>query len=90
MHTIKPLDTELITKLAENNRPIITVEEHSINGGLGEAVGSFLMQNGFHNRFKIVGLPDDHTVSGSQNEIFEHYGISEKGLSELAIKMTQK
>jgi transketolase len=90
MHTIKPLDTELITKLAENNNPIITVEEHSINGGLGEAVGSFLIQTGFHNRFKIVGLPDDHTVSGSQNEIFEHYGISEKGLSELAIKMNQK
>ncbi len=87
MHTIKPLDTELIAKLAENGKPIITVEEHSIYGGLGEAVGSFLMQNGFRNKFKIVGLPDDHTVSGSQNEIFEHYGISEKGLSELAMSL---
>ncbi|MFN8352889.1 MAG: transketolase C-terminal domain-containing protein [Spirosomataceae bacterium] len=85
MHTIKPLDTELIAHLAENGSPIITVEEHSIYGGLGEAVGSFLMQNGFHNRFKIIGLPDDHTVSGSQNEIFEHYGISEKGLAKLAL-----
>jgi transketolase len=84
MHTIKPLDTELIAHLAKNCSPIITVEEHSIYGGLGEAVGSFLMQNGFHNRFKIVGLPDDHTVSGSQTEIFEHYGISENGLAELA------
>jgi transketolase len=87
MHTIKPLDTDLIAALAQNGKPIITVEEHSIYGGLGEAVGSFLMQNGFHNKFKIVGLPDDHTVSGSQVEIFEHYGISEKGLSGKALLM---
>lgn len=87
MHTIKPLDTKLIAKLAESGKSVITVEEHSIYGGLGEAVGSFLMQNGFRNKFKIVGLPDEHTVSGSQNEIFEHYGISEKGLSELAMSL---
>lgn len=87
MHTIKPLDTELIARLAENGSPIITVEEHSIYGGLGEAVGSFLIQNGFHNPFKIIGLPDDHTVSGSQNEIFEHYGISKSGLAETALKI---
>ncbi len=87
MHTIKPLDTALIAELAKNGKPIITVEEHSINGGLGEAVCSFLMQNGFRNKFKIVGLPDDHTVSGSQTEIFEHYGISEKGLAKTAINL---
>jgi transketolase len=87
MHTIKPLDTELIAHLAENGNPIITVEEHSVNGGLGEAVASFLFQNGFRNKFKIVGLPDDHTVSGSQNEIFEHYGISKNGLASLALKI---
>lgn len=85
MHTIKPLDTELIANLAQNGSPIITVEEHSIYGGLGEAVGSFLMQNSFRNKFKIVGLPDDHTVSGSQTEIFEHYDISEKGLAKMAL-----
>lgn len=84
MHTIKPLDTDLIQKLAQNNAPIITVEEHSVNGGLGEAVASYLFQNGFTNKFKIVGLPDNHTVHGSQNEIFDHYGISEKGLFDTA------
>jgi transketolase len=87
MHTIKPLDTELIAHLAESGSPIITVEEHSIYGGLGEAVCSFLMQHGFHNRFKIVGLPDDHTVSGSQSEIFEHYGISKSGLAKIGLEL---
>ncbi len=87
MHTIKPLDIELIGNLASNGKPIITVEEHSIYGGLGEAVASHLLQNGFRNKFKIIGLPDDHTISGSQLEIFEHYGISENGLSITALKL---
>jgi transketolase len=90
MHTIKPLDYELIRLIASKEKPIITVEEHSIYGGLGEAVGSFLMQNGFRNKFKIVGLPDDHTVSGSQVEIFEHYGISKDGLSQIALNLIGK
>lgn len=85
MHTIKPLDSALIMNIAANGKPIITVEEHSIYGGLGEAVASLLLQNGFHNQFKIIGLPDDHTVSGSQVEIFEHYGISKKGLSDTVV-----
>lgn len=89
IHTIKPLDTELLLAAASNGKPIITVEEHSINGGLGEAVASLLFQNGSSNKFKIVGLPDDHTVSGSQIEIFNHYGISGEGLKNTALKLIQ-
>jgi len=85
LHTIKPLDTELLLDSAANGKPVITVEEHSVNGGLGEAVASLLFQNGFTNKFKIVGLPDDHTVSGSQIEIFNHYGISAEGLKNTAL-----
>jgi len=85
LHTIKPLDTELLLDSAFNGKPVITVEEHSVNGGLGEAVASLLFQNGFTNKFKIVGLPDDHTVSGSQIEIFNHYGISAEGLKNTAL-----
>lgn len=84
MHTIKPLDTELLGQLAQNGRPIITVEEHMVHGGLGEACGSFLMQNGYKNPFKILGIPDEYTVTGSQGEIFNHYGISECGIYKTA------
>ena len=87
LHTIKPLDTELLLASAANRKPVITVEEHSINGGLGEAVASLLFQNGCTNKFKIVGLPDDHTVSGSQIEIFNHYGISAEGLKNTALNI---
>ncbi len=85
LHTIKPLDEKLILQAAANDRPVITAEEHSVHGGLGEAVASLLFQAGYRNKFKIVGLPDEYTVSGSQTEIFNHYGISGDGLARTAL-----
>jgi transketolase len=89
MHTIKPLDYELLGKVASKGVPIITVEEHSIYGGLGEACASFLLQNGFINKFKIIGIPDEYTVTGSQVEIFNHYGISENSIAEKALDLLE-
>ena len=90
MHTIKPLDTYLLDKLAANGRPMITVEEHMVNGGLGEACASYLFQKGARNPFKIVGIPDEYTVTGSQVEIFNHYGISEEGLCNTGLNLLNK
>lgn len=90
MHTIKPLDYELIITTADKCKAIITVEEHSVYGGLGEACASFLLQNGIIKPFKIVGIPDEYTVTGSQNEIFNHYGISENGLVNIAIELMKR
>ena len=90
MHTIKPLDHELISSAARSCRATITVEEHSVHGGLGEACASFLLQNGITKPFKIVGIPDDYTVTGSQNDIFNHYGISESGLATSALELLNK
>ena len=84
MHTIKPLDDEAVRKAAQETRAIITVEEHSVYGGLGEACAALLMQQGASLPFKIVGFPDEYLVSGSQMEIFNHYGISPNGLAETA------
>ena len=82
MHTIKPLDYELIAKIASTGAAIVTVEEHSVYGGLGEACASFLLQNGYRNKFSIMGIPDEYTVTGSQNDIFNHYNLSETGIAE--------
>ena len=87
LHTIKPLDEKLILQAAANDRPVITAEEHSVHGGLGEAVASLLFQAGYRNKFKIVGLPDEYTISGSQTEIFNHYGISGDGLAHTALEL---
>ncbi len=87
MHTIKPLDTDLLFQVASSYPAIMTVEEHSVFGGLGEACASFLMENGFKNKFKIMGIPDEYTVTGSQMDIFNHYGISKSGIADVARKL---
>jgi transketolase len=84
MHTLKPLDEEAVLTAAESSTALITVEEHSIYGGLGSTCASLLMENGLHNPFKRVGIPDEYTVTGSQAEIFAHYGITPEGLAEIA------
>jgi transketolase len=87
MHTVKPLDTETILKAGRECRAVVTVEEHMVHGGLGEACASALMQGGVSNPFRIVGIPDEETVPGAQADIFRHYGLSMEGLSEAALKL---
>lgn len=84
MHTLKPLDTDLLDRLSANDRPILTVEEHMVHGGLGEACASYLFQKGARNPFHIMGIPDEYTITGSQVEIFNHYGISKEGIMKKA------
>jgi transketolase len=83
-HTVKPLDESAVLRAARETRGLITVEEHSVNGGLGEACASFLLQQGQLVPFKIVGFPDEYTMTGSQAELFRHYGISGPGLAQTA------
>jgi transketolase len=87
MHTVKPLDTEAIVKAGRECRAVITVEEHMVHGGLGEACAAVLLQAGVCQSFRIVGIPDEETVPGAQADIFRHYGISMEGLSESATKL---
>lgn len=82
MPTIKPLDSDAVLAAASECGAVITVEEHMVNGGLGEACASLLLQSGLAPRFRMVGIPDEYTVPGSQADIFRHYGISMEGLAE--------
>ncbi|WP_415907426.1 transketolase family protein [Oleiharenicola sp. Vm1] len=87
LHTIKPLDTAAVLAAARECRAIVTVEEHMLAGGLGEAVASTLLQTGLAPRFKMVGFPDEDTVTGAQADLFRHYGISMEGLAETALAL---
>jgi len=84
MHTIKPIDHKLLFQSATQCGSILTVEEHSLHGGLGEACASLLMEAGFNVPFKMMGIPDEYTITGSQAEILSHYRISETGIAEQA------
>ncbi len=87
MHTIKPLDYDLLADITRRCKAIVTIEEHSVNGGLGEACASFLLQHKAYMPFKILGIPDEYTVTGSQTEIFAHYGLTDKGIAKEAIAL---
>jgi len=86
-HTIKPLDEAAVLQAANETGCLITVEEHSTSGGLGEACASLLLQHGQSVRFRIVGFPDEYTMTGSQVELFRHYGISGLGLAQTARRL---
>jgi transketolase len=90
MHTIKPLDREALLSAATGSRALITVEEHSVFGGLGSACAETLVQNGVCVPFKIVGIPDEYTVTGSQAEIFAHYGLTPEGLAQTARELLSR
>ncbi|MFV1996224.1 MAG: transketolase C-terminal domain-containing protein, partial [Verrucomicrobiales bacterium] len=81
--TIRPLDEGAVLAAAEA-RVVITVEEHWVHGGLGEACGTLLLEAGKSVTFRRVGFPDESTVTGSQAEIFRHYGLTGEALAGLA------
>jgi len=79
--TVKPLDTAAIQLAAEETGAIITVEEHSVNGGLGAAVAEVVVQN-HPVPMKILGFPDEFVPSGSSAELFDYYGLTAPKLAE--------
>jgi len=87
LHTVKPLDTAAVIRAGSECHAVITAEEHSVHGGLGEACAAALLQAGVSVPFHIVGIPDEDTVTGAQADIFRHYGLSMEGLSALAKKL---
>jgi transketolase len=87
MHTIKPLDVDAVLRAGRECHAVITVEEHSTQGGLGEACAAVLLQAGIAARFRIVGIPDEDTVTGSQCDIFRHYGLTMEGLVQAALEL---
>ena len=74
MSTVKPLDEELTLEAAKKCGKIITCEEHSVVGGLGEAVCSFLSEN-YPTSVRRIGVNDQFGQSGPAYEVLEHYGL---------------
>ncbi len=90
LHTVKPLDTAAVLGAGRECGAVITVEEHSIHGGLGEACAALLLQAGVCVPFRIAGIPDEDTVTGSQADIFRHYGLTMEGLSQIALGLLKR
>lgn len=76
MHTIKPLDGQAIIKAAQETGCIVTIEEHSIYGGLGAAVSEVVVQH-CPVPMRILGIPDEPAIAGKSVEVFQHYGLTD-------------
>ena len=90
MHTIKPIDQKLILRCAKHTNAIITIEEHSIIGGLGSAVAEMLTENGYSGNFKRMGIQDMFCESGDPKDLMEKYGLSSNHIVKTAQELIKK
>jgi len=83
MHTLKPLDKEVVLQACEDTRAIITVEEHTIYGGLGGAVAETLLDSGVYPKaFLRIGLEAGFSsIVGSQQYLRKRYGMDAESIS---------
>lgn len=83
IHTIKPLDTELILKTAQKTGNVLTIEEHSVIGGLGEAVCSTLA--GYKvAKVERIGINDEFGHSGSAEALLKQFGLCSSNIVQKA------
>lgn len=75
MHTIKPLDEEAVLRFASSCGAVVTVEEHSVIGGLGDAVGDVLLRNRCAIPFEKIGVQDRFGQSGKPDDVLAEYGL---------------
>ena len=90
MHTIKPFDKETFLDAVSNAKVLISIEEHSIYGGLGEMCASIISQEKINIKFKILGIPDEYMINGSQSEVLDHYDMAPHKISNLAKALISK
>ena len=81
MYTIKPLDTEMIEAVAKECGCILTLEEHSLYGGLGGAVAEVVAQTEMV-PLDICGIPDEDVPNGSDQEVFKYYKMDAQGIKD--------
>jgi transketolase len=89
MHTIKPLDTVALMKSLKKTGCVVTAEEHMINGGLGDSVAQFNIQNTMVPQ-EFVGVNDKFGESGDPMELMTKYGIDTDDVVAAAIKAIQR
>lgn len=85
MHTIKPIDKDIILEAARETRAIVTAEEHNIIGGLGSAVAEVLVES-YPTVMERVGVMDTFGESGSGDELLKKYGLTAENIAVAARK----
>lgn len=87
---LKPLDNDLLREVAEKNVPIVTVEDGTIEGGMGSAVVDWLADNGYSRPVQRLGLPDHFVPQGTPAQLHRLVGIDEDSIYNALIKSAGK
>ena len=83
IHTIKPIDKDILIKAAKETGAIVTAEEHNISGGLGSAVAEVVCQNA-PCPVKMVAVQEKYGTSGTPAELLVKYGLTAEAIAEKA------
>ena len=86
VHTLKPIDAECVTNYAEKCGKVVTIEEHSVIGGLGDAVADVLMGK-VNCKFKKIGVNDQFGQSGKAADVLQEYGLTAEAIAETVKKV---
>ena len=87
MHTIKPIDRDAIMKAVVDTRRILTVEEHNVLGGLGDAVASVIAESGKGCVFRKHGIPDIYSTIGYAEDLYAYYQLDSNGIVDKVREM---
>ena len=87
--TVRPLDDEAVLAAARETGAIVTVEEHSVHGGLGSAVAEVVVAN-HPVPMKLLGFPGVFAPTGSATWILEHFGLDPAGIASAATQVVER
>ena len=82
MTFLKPLDTGLLQDAASRGVPIITVEDGTVEGGLGSAVAQWLAENGISRSLRVIGIPDKFVAQGSVSQLRKLCGLDADSIAQ--------
>lgn len=82
MHTIKPFDNEAVIKAAKETGKILTVEEHSVIGGIGSCVAEVIADHNLDVQFKRHGINDEYVLIGPPLALYDHYKLNAEGIAD--------
>lgn len=87
--SLKPFDAEAVRRAADETGAILTVEEHSVNGGLGAAVSQTVVEHA-PVPMRIMAFPDTFLVTGESEDLFRHYHLDEEGIAEQLVRLAKR
>ncbi|MES2224951.1 MAG: transketolase C-terminal domain-containing protein [Patescibacteria group bacterium] len=89
IHTIKPIDTDLLVQLAKETKAIVSVEEHQIAGGLGSAIAETLATR-VPVPMEFIGVQDEFGQSGTPQELIQKYGMDQDAIVAAVLKVLDR